>query len=237
MATRLSSTSRWQIDLAVAIMLTFMISVSASAQTYAVLHTFTGGIDGGTPYGGLTWDGGSNFYGTAAQGGYTGTRCYDVYFSYAHGCGTVFRLRRSGSNYAFSTLYEFKGGSVDGNFSTAAVTIARDGTLYGTTWGGHYQGQRGCEGYGSDFPYGCGIVFNLKPPSTACTTALCFWQETIAYAFQGTNESGGAGPGFGALIFDQAGSLYGTTWNAPDNRERYFNWFHLVETGRPENST
>ena len=66
------------------------------ANLYRV-DTFTGGIDGATPYGGLTWDRGSKFYGTAAQGGYTGTRCYSVFFSYANGCGTVFRLHRIGN--------------------------------------------------------------------------------------------------------------------------------------------
>ena len=213
MTVRQFSLSRWQMILAVGTILAF-VSVG-HAQTYTVLHTFTGGADGATPYGGLTWDGGSNFYGTAAQGGYTGTRCYSVYFSYAQGCGTVFRLHRSGSNWTFSTLYEFRGGSVDGNFPTAAVTIARDGSLYGTTWGGDYQGQRGCENTG--VAYGCGIVFNVRPPASACKTALCFWTETISFAFSGTTAGGGAGPGLGALIFDQAGDLYGTNWNALGN--------------------
>jgi uncharacterized repeat protein (TIGR03803 family) len=174
-------------------------------------------MDGATPYGGLTWDGGANFYGTAAQGGYTGTVCFSLFFSPADGCGTVFRLHRSGSNWTFSTLYEFRGGTVDGNFPTAAVTIAPDGSLYGTTWGGYFQGQRGCEGFGNNLHYGCGIVFNLRPPSTACKTALCFWTETISFAFPGTNDGGGAGPGLGALIFDRAGNLYGTNWNAQGN--------------------
>ena len=144
--------SRWQVVLAVATILAFV--PPAQAQNYTILHTFTAGADGGTPYGGLTWDGGSNFYGTTGQGGYTGSRCYSLHFSYANGCGTVFRLHRSGSNWTFSTLYEFRGGSVDGNFPTASVTIARDGSLYGTTWGGDYQGQRGCAGYGNDL-FGC----------------------------------------------------------------------------------
>ena len=198
-----------------AVMLSLMVPVNGQAQTYTLLHTFTGGMDGATPYAGLTWDGGSNFYGTAAQGGYNGTRCYNLFFSPANGCGTVFRLHRSGSNWSFSTLYEFHGGTVDGNFPTAAVTIARDGSLYGTTWGGDFQGQRGCEG--NNETYGCGIVFNLRPPTTACKTALCFWTETISFAFPGTNDGGGAGPGLGALVFDQAGNLYGTNWNALGN--------------------
>lgn len=42
---------------------TFVIS-AAQAQTFSVLHTFTGGSDGGGPYGGLTEDAAGNFYGT-----------------------------------------------------------------------------------------------------------------------------------------------------------------------------
>jgi hypothetical protein len=126
MTVRQFSMTGWQTALlAIMVAFTVLFVQNAHAQTYTVLHTFTGGVDGATPYGGLTWDGGGNFYGTAAQGGYSGTRCYDVDFSYANGCGTVFRLHRSGSNWTFSTLYEFRGGSVDGNFPTASVTIRK----------------------------------------------------------------------------------------------------------------
>jgi hypothetical protein len=67
--------SGWRMALAAAITLALWTPFiqAAHAHTYTVLHTFTGGIDGGTPYAGLTWDGRSNFYGTAAVGGYTGT--------------------------------------------------------------------------------------------------------------------------------------------------------------------
>ena len=145
--------------LAATIILALSFVQGARAQTYTVLHTFTGGQDGGIPYAGLTWDGGANFYGTAAQGGYTGSICYNLGGGHADGCGTVFRLRRSGSNWAFSTLYEFRGGTLDGGFPLAPVTIARDGSLYGTTWGGHYNGSHLCRWIGVGAPdIGCGIV-------------------------------------------------------------------------------
>jgi hypothetical protein len=209
------SLSGWKIILAATIILAMSFVQGARAQTYTVLHTFTGGQDGGTPYAGLTWDGGANFYGTAAQGGYAGSICYNLGGGHADGCGTVFRLRRSGSNWAFSTLYEFRGGTVDGGFPLAPVTIARDGSLYGTTWGGHYNGSHLCRWIGVGAPdIGCGIVFNLRPPTTACTTALCSWTETISWAFDGTDQGGGSGPSQGKLVFDQAGNLYGTNWNS-----------------------
>jgi len=227
MTVRQFPISRWQTILAVAISLALTMTLiqAAHAQTYTVLHTFTGGVDGATPYGGLTWDGGANFYGTAAQGGYTGTRCYNIFLAPANGCGTVFRLHRSGSSWTFSTLYEFRGGSVDGNFPTASVTIAADGSLYGTTFAGDDNGQLGCNVGLQDI--GCGTVFNLRPPANACTTALCSWKESIIYAF-GTTEGAGSGPGLGQLVFDQAGNLYGTNWNAPGNVGTVF---QLVPSG------
>jgi uncharacterized repeat protein (TIGR03803 family) len=46
---------------------------------FSVLHTFTGGDDGGLPYGGLTTDAAGNLYGTASVGG-------------ANGNGVVFKI-------------------------------------------------------------------------------------------------------------------------------------------------
>ena len=46
--------------------------VTASAQTYTILYTFSGGADGGYPqYGGLLPDAAGNLYGTATFGGDT----------------------------------------------------------------------------------------------------------------------------------------------------------------------
>ena len=219
---------RWQ-SVAAVITLSLALVQLSPAQTFTVLHNFTAGIDGGNPYAGLTWDGGSNFYGTASVGGYTGNTCYNLAGFTAHGCGTIYRLHRSGSNWTFSTLYEFQGGTADGNFPIGPVSIAADGSLNGTTWAGHFNGSTNCEFSGLHPPHiGCGTVFNLKPPSTACTTALCFWTETITYAFPGLNNTGSAGPGLGALTFDQAGNLYDTDFNGADNAGEVF---QLVPSG------
>jgi hypothetical protein len=209
--------------LAIAIALALSFVPAAHAQGFTVLHTFTGGLDGGTPYAGLAWDGRGNFYGTAAVGGYTGAVCYGLFGQQVNGCGTVFRLHQSGSNWTFSTLYEYRGGTVDGNFPIAPVTIARDGSIYGTTWAGHYNGSSNCRFSGINPPHiGCGTVFNLRPPATACTTALCSWTETIIWAFPGPNSGGGAGPGLGALVFDQAGNIYDTDFNGAENAGEVF---------------
>jgi hypothetical protein len=209
--------------------LTMIALQSAEAQTYTVLHNFTGELDGATPYAGLTWDGESNFYGTAAQGGYTGAVCYNLLGATAHGCGTVYRLHRSGSTWTFSTIYEFRGGTVDGNFPLAPITIARDGSLYGTTWAGDYNGSPGCEWSGRPPVHvGCGIVFHLRPPAGDCRTSLCSWTETISWAFPGSNQGGGSGPSQGQLVFDQAGNLYGTNWDSKLNPGEIF---QLVPAG------
>lgn len=73
------SMSYWKITVAAAIILALPFVQGARAQTFTVLHTFTGGMDGGSPYAGLAWDGRGNFYGTAAVGGYTGAVCYGLF--------------------------------------------------------------------------------------------------------------------------------------------------------------
>src|SRR5271165_1063128 len=168
--------------------LTVLLTPSAQAQTYTVLYDFTGGVDGGNPYAGLTADGAGKFYGTSFYGG--------------AGYGAVLELRRAGTGWLITPLYNFKGGEGDGAGPYATLTIGPDGTLYGTTGSG---GGSGCSIFGYS---GCGTVFSLRPPPTACKTALCGWTETVLHRFQTHSE--GEAP-FGAVIFDQAGNLYGTT--------------------------
>ena len=48
----------------------FKLTPTSSGQwTSTVLHSFTGGLDGGYPYGGLTLDTAGNVYGTTQVGG------------------------------------------------------------------------------------------------------------------------------------------------------------------------
>jgi hypothetical protein len=73
------------------------------SQTFSVLHTFTGGVDGSTPYGALTLDSSGNLYGTTSAGGYTGNNCT------AAGCGTVFKLTRRNSGLDFHASVQLPG--------------------------------------------------------------------------------------------------------------------------------
>jgi len=159
--------------------LTVAFSPSAHAQTSTVLHTFTGS-DGTYPYAGVTLDAVGNLYGTTSAN-LTGAD------------GTVFQLKRFHGAWLLNNILTFNGDNGGNPYS--GVVFGPDGALYGTTQGG---------GSGN-----AGLVYSLKPPATACKTALCPWTETILYEFTGGND--GASPGFGNLTFDSTGNLYGTT--------------------------
>jgi uncharacterized repeat protein (TIGR03803 family) len=166
--------------LLIAFILVFAGTYPAQAQTFRVLHDFQGKSDGEVPYGTLAIDGGGNLYGTTWSGG-----------DYQN--GVVFQLTPHGANWDFRTLYSFQGGN-DGANPASGVTVAPDGTLYGTTdWGGGGR-QELCGGIG------CGTVFEIAPSGGS-------WHESIIYRFGGLED--GAGP-IGVLVRDQAGNLYGT---------------------------
>src|SRR5215469_6151792 len=132
----------WSVALAV-FAFTLIFSVRARAQTFSVIHNFTGGQDGGNPYAGVTMDGAGNLYGTTI---FAGT-------SY----GTVYQLKHRGSGWISNPLYTFSGGS-DGAVPWARVVFGPNGTLYGTTYAG---GSGACSG-------GCGTIFNVRPQANAC---------------------------------------------------------------------
>jgi uncharacterized repeat protein (TIGR03803 family) len=167
-------------------------TAQAQTQTFGVIHNFTAGLDGSSPYAGLTIDGAGNLYGTTFYGG--AGPCND---GFGIGCGTVFQLTHGRLGWKFNPLYEFTGNN-DGAYPAGRVIFGADGTLYGTTTGG----------------VGFGTVFNLRPSGPPCT-ALCPWTEFVLYRFVGGAD--GAFPFFGDLVFDQAGNLYGTTIEGGSN--------------------
>jgi len=113
------------------------------------------------------------------------------------GYGTVFELSPNGSGWTETVLYSFAG-SPDGKNPYGGVTLDASGNLYGTTVAG---GNSTCSGDG------CGVVFKL-------TNSGGHWRESILYNFQGGKDGAGSG---GAVVFDSAGNLYGTT---PDGGAR-----------------
>jgi uncharacterized repeat protein (TIGR03803 family) len=163
-----------------------LVNVGLAAPKEKVIHTFTGGNDGIDPQSTLAGDAAGNFYGTTVQGG-TGTLCMN-------GCGTVFELSPiAGGKWKETVLYSFSGGS-DGKNPYGGVTLDSKGNLYGTTVAGGSGGA--CSGDG------CGVVFLLSKKGKNS------WVETVMYNFTGGKD--GFGPG-GAVVFDSAGNLYGTT--------------------------
>jgi len=175
---------------------------AAHAQSFTVLHTFTGSPDGAHPNRGVVLDRNGNLYGVTTNGGLNAATCNAL--GSGTGCGTMFRLSRHGSSWVYSTLYKFQG-SPDGNYP-AGIVFGPDGALYGATAGGGVINLV-CPTYEN----GCGTVFRLTPPPTFCTSALCSWNEKLLYAFSGGVDGGS--PRNGNLVFDSAGDIYGTTVN------------------------
>jgi uncharacterized repeat protein (TIGR03803 family) len=148
----------------------------SQAQQFKVLHTFHG-KDGAFPIGLLVRDAAGNFYGTTNEGGKGCT--------YFNGCGTAFKLDKTGKQIWVHTF-----NLSDGTTPYAGLLRGRNGTFYGTT---SYGGDTSCFA-----PYGCGTVFKLDKNG----------RETLLYAFKGRPD--GQFPE-ALLIEDSAGNLRGTT--------------------------
>ena len=108
--------------------------LDTSGNNFSVLHTFSGS-DGALPLGGLTLDSVGNLYGTTLQGG-SSTPCPGIPNSLP-GCGTVFKLDRSGNN--FSVVHTFSGS--DGALPRGSLTLDSAGNLYGMTQFGGSSGR------------------------------------------------------------------------------------------------
>jgi uncharacterized repeat protein (TIGR03803 family) len=192
-----------------------------------LLHSFTGGADGATPYAPLVLDPSGNLYGTATAGG-------------ASNSGTVFKVDTTGAE---TVLYTFTGGA-DGKTPDAPLVLDPSGNLYGTTSAGGatnsgivfkldttgaetvlYTFSGGADGktptgglvrdaagnlYGTTNDggrpracflgyVGCGVVFKLDTTGT----------ETVLYTFTGGTDGGN--PYYAGLVRDASGNLYGTT--------------------------
>ena len=94
------------------------------AGSVTVLHTFTGGADGGWPNGPLIQASDGDFYGMTTVGGRSNF-------------GTVFRMSADG---VFTVLYVFAGGT-DGKWPQGGLIQASDGNFYGAIAIGGMNGQ------------------------------------------------------------------------------------------------
>jgi uncharacterized repeat protein (TIGR03803 family) len=207
------------LGLAMVLALTVAATRATQAQTYGVLHSFSGTPDGAGPVAGLLRDAQGNLYGTTLGGG-------DSVF------GTVFKLDKTGKETVLfnwgsagallrdtqgnlygttvdggihtlgsvfkvdktgkeTDLYAFTGTGGDGSNPKAGLVRDSKGNLYGTTQlGGDLTCLSGT---------GCGTVFKVDATGT----------ETVLHKFTGTGGDG-ANP-VAALVRDTKGNLYGTT--------------------------
>ena len=165
--------------------------------TETPIYIFSGRTDGSYPYSGLVFDSRGNLYGTTAIGGLkSGATCKRT-----NGCGVVFEVSppAGGSgDWTETVLYSF-GASIDGGYPYAGVIFDPVGNLYGTTVQGGNTSGANC----SD-SVGCGVVFELSPPSGGTSP----WNESQAYTFNGGSDGGFP---YAAVIFDAQGNLFGTT--------------------------
>ena len=154
-----------------------------------VLHTFEE-ADGYGVYGDLLMDQEGNIYGTASLGGDTGGYCgSDLVIADTGGgigCGTVYKLDRSGR---FTVLHAFNG-TDGGPYPDAWLVPDHEGNLYGMT--GNGGDLSACGGFG------CGVVFKLDRRSN----------ETVLYSFTGGADGSTT---FAGVVRDFAGNLYGAT--------------------------
>ena len=138
----------------------FELAYSSTSKSYAttptILHTFTGGSDGGSPSS-LIIDSSFNLYGTTQVGGGS-TVC-------AYGCGTVFELVYSPAGYTEKSplLNSFPSSLDDGLVPDAGLVLDSLGNLYGTTTGGGVPTPACGNGTTS---VGCGTVFEIAGAST-----------------------------------------------------------------------
>jgi uncharacterized repeat protein (TIGR03803 family) len=168
--------------------------------TNRVLHTFTGGADGGSPAGGLAVGQSGVLYGTASYGGDVSSNQCPLN-NVPSGCGVVFRLAPSAGAVATWTetvLHAFQGPPDDGSRPSQNLVTGSGGALYGTTFSGP-DPKAPC--FPSSY-LGCGMVYQLLPPAAPGTA----WTENILATF---NDANGGGPN--GVVFGPGGALYGTT--------------------------
>ena len=211
-----------------------MLVIGASAQSERIIHSFTGGSDGGFPYGGVISDANGNLYGTTFGGG-------------AYGIGTVFELTpNAGGAWTETVIHSFSFNGTDGASPSSGLVFDSKGNLYGSTLsspagsGALFELSPGANGvwtekilysftgidgsvpfsaslavdgsgnlYGitnNGGIYGSGTVFELVAGSNGT------WTKKVLHNFSGGND--GAFLYGEALTLDAAGNIYGTALEA-----------------------
>jgi len=203
--------------------------------TETVLYDFVGGNDGAIPYDSVILDASANIYGTNTKGGAheagtafeltpnSGGWAFNTIFAFCpkigkSGCedgggtqtgltldqsgnlygpksggggyaGAVFELSSGSGGWDETILYAFGMKTDDGAGPHADLIFDAAGNLYGTTeFGGEYNG---------------GTIYEIKRTASN-------WSGYVLHSFA-VNYKDGHKPGWGALLMDGSGNLYGTT--------------------------
>jgi len=176
---------------------------SAQAQTFTLLHTFSGAPDGANPVAGLVQDPAGNLYGTTQQGGITAGACTNTGLGFT-GCGTVFKIDTTGNE---TVLYRFTGGT-DGAFPSAGLVRDGAGNLYGMTSGTIFRlDPAGTLTVLHSVGSGAGLVMDAAGNLYGSTTEGIFKLDP-AGTFTVLDASARSEA---ALTLDATGNLYGTT--------------------------
>lgn len=142
-----------------------VFSMNTDGTNYTVIYRFQGGTtDGETPESELTLDSNGNLYGTTWAGGFATCAGDGVHFP--AGCGTAFKLAKSGSTYTESVLHKFSANSANAPRYPSGLLL-QGSLLYGTTQSG---------GSCSAATGGCGEIFDLTlsgPESSVHQFAGC----------------------------------------------------------------
>jgi len=215
----------------------FRLTPTRHGWTLHVLYSFTGGLDGGQPYKGVTVDSRGDLYGTTVTGGIGGCE---------GGCGVVYKLTHAHGHWNQSVIYSFTGGE-DGSAPGSPATFDAHGNLFGTTPTGGangvgtiYELKRTQSGAwkltvlhtftgGRDGAGGSagrllfdkqGTIYGVTTGGGTRGSGVAYrlyptqqgkWKIQTLYAFKGQPD---AGSPYGGLISDSVGNLYGTTYYA-----------------------
>jgi uncharacterized protein YceK len=145
------------------------------------------------PIGQLLGDTSGSLYGMTPGAGPTTGTCTSLGLS---GCGTLFKLLKSGTGYTYNTQTLASGSAIP-QAPVGGLIADSAGNLYGVS--SHGGGGTACP---TEFAStGCGAVFKLSLSSGK-------WTVTELYGFKGGAD--GFSPN-ASLAFDTAGNLYGTT--------------------------
>lgn len=158
----------------------FELTPAGNGQwTKKTLYNFQGSSDGEDPAFALTFDAAGNLYGVTYGGGGLGFCDYG-------GCGTVFELTPSGSQWSETVLWRFNN-SVDGYDTSGPVFLNAQGQVLGELSFGHDLGEHG-------------LIFSLSNPGGQ-------WALSTISGFTFID---GFDP-YTSLLADSKGNLYGTT--------------------------